>query len=285
MRSESFLSHNFRVTSERFLSRYVFLGLETAVHVYSLSTSRLFRSLQMETSHKVVGYKLCQVNREHLYIFTSSGSISKWEWTSGKRISRWDTCCKTISVDMTSNETEDSICTISYSLREQKDGKRQILIMRLNDSKISETVALETSQRLTDLKIARQGRVIMAWDSNHLLIGTANANDQSTSELQYIWKEASLPVNVTCLDLREDMYPAGPMGQDSKTRKRLESVDLVLGESGGSILIFYDALNSLPNNEDGYQSGKNPAFRRLHWHRGAVSSVRWSRDGTSSSQK
>lgn len=258
---------------------YIFIGLETAVHVYSVSTSRLFRTLEVESNHKVVGYRLCPVNEEHLYVFTSGG-IGKWEWATGKRMTYWNMSCKKIAIDLTSDGTEDSMRTISYIVREHKDGKRQISAMCLADQRPLETIILDSTRRITNLKVARRGQIIVAWDNHHLLVGNAKVDIPiSPVSGQYTWREVNLPVNITCLDLRLGTHPVNTEVTGSKSRRHLDTVDLVLGESGGSILVLYDAVNSLTNNEVNYQGRQNSSFKRLHWHRGPVHAVRWSKDG------
>ena len=85
-----------------------------------------------------------------------------------------------------------------------------------------------------------------------------------------------LPVTITSLDVRENnaaqsiksTIPGNLTGGPG-------NIDLVVGEQGGSILICDDILKTFNRNEEEYL----PILRKLHWHRDAVSVVRWSRDG------
>ncbi|KAL2009279.1 hypothetical protein VTN00DRAFT_7473 [Thermoascus crustaceus] len=265
--------------------KYVFLGVGSAVHVFSMSTSRLFRIMRMKSSQKVIGYKLSPENQEHLYISTSSGSVSKWDWVSGKQISLWETSRKTISAEICFIELENMVRSVSYFLREQKDGRREISISPLEEElpsgKPYEVTALETTKRIRDLKVSRRGQVVIVCDGQRLFVGNTSICDvRSLGSIHYTWREVVLPVNVTCLDLRESL-PTDSTTERSKARTAPTSADLVLGESGGSILVYHDIVNSLTRNEDMYEGeGKSGSvLRRLHWHRGPVSVVRWSRDG------
>ena len=252
-----------------------------AVHIYSTSTSRLLRTLHFGPKNRVVGYKLCPVSEDHVYVFTSGG-ISKWEWATGRRIAHWETSCRKLAVDLTSTSTEDSSCPISFSLGEHKGGKREILVMSLANNRPLERVVFESTKRITNLRVALEGQIIVAWDSNKLFIGNGNAHSSGFSDsVQYVWREVSLPVNLTCVDIRESTHRAG--FRELKTRRRLEEIDIVLGESGGSILVLHNALRFLFNSEDSSRTEAISAFRRLHWHRGPVHAVRWSKDGKSAS--
>ncbi|KAI9923452.1 hypothetical protein MW887_009313 [Aspergillus wentii] len=259
---------------------YLLLGLETSVHVYSMATSRLFRTLDLESGQNVIGYRLCPLNPEHLYIFTSTGSVSKWEWLSGGKMWSWDACGKTTSIDISFHESETDEYVAVYSLRERKDGKREITIAQLGRNKPSENVILETNLRVSDLKVARQGRTVVLYGGQHFLVGTSNFNMlNDLKSMQYVWREATLPVSITCVDIRGSATPARVGAQGSKDKKSPDHLDLVLGESNGSILIYSDVLNFFTANEDSREGGKSPAPRRLHWHRGSVNTVRWSKDG------
>ncbi|KAJ5096264.1 hypothetical protein NUU61_005620 [Penicillium alfredii] len=252
---------------------YLFVGLETAVQVFATSTSRLSRTLQMETGQKVVGYKLCPADSENIYIFTS-GSVTKWHWNSGKRLSRWETSCTTLSADLASMESGAEFTTLFFSIELQNGGKRQIVINTSGDKKLQSVTALHTNKRIHDLKVIQGGRIIIASDGQHILLGsTASAELENLETVQYSWREATLPVSTTCFDLRESAPAARSKTPDTRDS---ESIDLVVGESGGAILIYQDILASLFGKQN---SDKKPSPRKLHWHRGPVNSVRWSQDG------
>jgi NET1-associated nuclear protein 1 (U3 small nucleolar RNA-associated protein 17) len=247
-----------------FYHRYLLVGLDAAVQVFATSTSRLSRTLQMEAGQQIIGFGLCPENQEYLYIFTSSGSISKWNWSSGKRIARWETTCTTISMSLALVRDEGSAAAISFSIVSQKDGKRQISINTLGDKKTQGTTALETNQKISSIKVTHDGRVIIASDGKHLFMGTTTGAELENLEtVQYVWREATLPVNATCFDIQT---------QGS------ESIDLAVGASVGSILIYQNVLNTLFGKD---LSDKKSSPRKLHWHRGSVNTVRWSKDGMS----
>lgn len=249
------------------ISRYLFVGLETAVQVFATSTSRLIRTLQMETGQKVIGYKFSPIDQSILYIFTSA-FVTKWNWDSGKRLARWGTPYSNIAADVSSGE-EGAVA--SYTIGAQKDGKRQVIVSALADKKLPDTVALETSEQINSIQVAHQGRTIVVSDGNRLFLGTTSKVDLETPEsTKYSWREATLPVSVTCIHVREN--PDAP-----KSSKVPDAVDLVIGEGNGSILIYQDISNTL----FGRNSDKKSSPRKLHWHRSAVSTVQWSKDGMS----
>ena len=83
------------------------------------------------------------------------------------------------------------------------------------------------------------------------------------------WREVAVPGRIASFDAK-----ASQLGG---SRPRM-SVDVVLGLQDGAILVYEDVLFQLVGNDKGSKSS-NITSRRLHWHRDAVSSVKWSRDG------
>lgn len=255
--------------------------METAIHVYSTATSHLVRAVQTGLGQIIIGYKLCPVNQEHLYIFTSTGSVSKWEWTTSKQVSHSSTNHKTVAIDFGFDAFESETPSF-YSLCERKDGKREIRMFVLGDENPSDAVILETNLRINHMRVAQRNRTIVAYGGHHILFGTANNSGPGGAEhARYTWRETTLPVSITCLSIRVNTRGL----QEPQNRNVLEQLDLVLGEAGGSILIYQDLLSFLVNNEEKHNSEKNFAPRRLHWHRGPVTALSWSRDGKSSHGK
>lgn len=226
----------------------------------------------MQAGQRVIGYKICPVDPEILYIFSSS-IVSKWHWDSGERLKFWRTDSPTIAIDLPSSESTSQL--VSYSIMTKQDGKRQVSINDLSDKKLAGVSALETHQPINTIRVAYGGRIIVASSGSLLFLGTTTSvNLESPGATQYTWAEATLPVHATCLDLRETST-AQHQSSESKSSKALGPVDLVLGESHGSILIFRDIVNTLFNRS----TEKKSSPRKLHWHRSSVNTVRWSRDG------
>lgn len=251
--------------------RYVFLGLDTAVHAYSVATSCLFRILQPENGHRVIGYRLSPADEAHLYIFTATGSVSKWDWTAGKQVAHWDGNSKALSVESVFHDSEDDMQLMSYFVREC-DGKREVAVVALGDKEASENVVLKSHLRISDLRVAREGQVVLAYGGPHILVGTANSpQSDAVDSMQYTWSEMSLPNHITSLDVRESV-PWSQTGT-GKTSGNQVFIDIAVGQADGPILLYHDIVGSIGGG------GRALAPRRLHWHRGAVNVVRWSRDG------
>ncbi|PLB49553.1 WD domain protein [Aspergillus steynii IBT 23096] len=254
--------------------QYLFVAFEAAIHVYSVTTSRLFRTLQLKPGHQIVGYALSPGNQEHLFIFTSTGSVTKWDWLSCEQTSCLGSRSKTISVDLSTYSVDNHIGFNLISLRKHKDEKKEIVVTTLSDQNPSEVSIIQTSARISHIKVVRNGQVVVAYGSQHVLLGVASS-EPTSSIPSYSWHEVKVPVNITCLDLRCSSMPSRAEEHPSG-KSRAGQVDLVLGEANGSILLYHDIISSFENHSE---VSRNPAPRRLHWHRGSVNAVRWSRDG------
>lgn len=220
----------------------------------------------------MIGYKICPVDQEILYIFTSN-FVTKWHWDSGKRLAKWGTGSRAVAVDVPQVENQNQLA--AYSIGIQKDGKRQILINALTDKKSTSIVALTTEEQINNIQVICGGRVIIACDGPHIFMGTTTTLDLENPEsVQYNWREATLPSSATCFHLRQSLS-AKSKGTESKSAKGSEAVDLVVGEATGSILVYQDVFNTL----FGRNAEKKSSPQRLHWHRGSVNTLKWSRDG------
>ncbi|KAH3008314.1 hypothetical protein KXW60_002184 [Aspergillus fumigatus] len=239
---------------------YLLVGTETAIHVHSIGTS--YRSQ----------------NPQHLYIITSTGCVSKWNWLSGDQIASWDLARETLHAELCPSEVGELRYMLLFSLRGRKDGKRQFTVTLFNGGTPRDIVVFETTQRIDNFRVFKQGQAIVAWAGQRLLLGAREFNTPDPSTMQYAWREVVLPVRVTCVDVRESGARNRTTPQGSQDNN-LDTMDLVLGESGGSILIYPDFLALFPTGGIGSDDSKGLAPRRLHWHRGPVNAVRWSKDG------
>ena len=262
---------------------YLFLGLETAIHLYSISTARVVRSFQSAPGQTIIGCRASPGRGDYLYIFTSTGVVNKWDWQSGRQVSQWETNRKTISLEIFFDQNEDDTQFQLLCLCERSDGKRAIIAVDFRDGNSQEKLIFETSIRISHIRCAGQSRAVIAYHDNHLLLGTMNSSEASPTTSHYTWRELTLPVKITSMDIRSKVSSSQSRAGISNRSKHWETLDLALGEANGSILVYHDVLNSL-NKEDALEGGKGMAPRKLHWHREAVCATRWSKDGTDSPQ-
>ncbi|KAL4959498.1 WD repeat protein [Aspergillus stella-maris] len=253
--------------------QYIILGLDTAIHIYSIATSRIFRVLEVGPGGSIIGYRLSNVNHERLYIFTLSGSVSEWDWSSNKQLAHWTTTHKTISADLvcrpcTSGEADAR--NILFSLQERKDGKRFLSTTSLNGEKLESTVVLDTNIKIDGFRVLDSGQAIVAFGGARIFFGGLSSNHDADTPI-YSWREIKLATTITCIDIRASL-------RDQSVSRKVPDFDIALGGTDGSVLVYHDASSFL-DTRSGRGEDKKPSPRRLHWHRNPVTAVRWSTDG------
>ncbi|KAJ0420462.1 quinon protein alcohol dehydrogenase-like superfamily [Aspergillus carlsbadensis] len=258
--------------------QYLLLSLETSIHVYSVATARLFRILEPSSSETIIGFHLSPTNKERLHIITSAGSVSEWDWSINKQLASWSTQHKTIAAHVVSENAadEEGSRILLFSLRERRDGKRELAVTPLNEGEPQSTSVLETNIRVEDFRVIGDGRIAVVYGGTHLFVGSSSHAEGSEFS-NYVWREVKLGVNISCVDVKQHGTSKQTHQRVSGTKK-LPNFDLAVGGADGSILVYHGASNLLgalsKHDED-----KKSAPRRLHWHRDSVTAVHWSRDG------
>lgn len=263
--------------------RYVIIATDCATQVFSIATSCVVRALPTAGLEKITALKLSPKDTDCLYASTTSGSITRLNWQSGTETQIGKKPYPVIAVDpqIPDNSPGDHDLFL-FALGHKEKGNREISIVLDSDGpcKGKTLVVLETSTPLSDMKVVSGGKIIVAWAGDRLLVGltASQLTSGSFTSLKYVWREVRLPVCATSVDIR---FSGRALKQSKKTQMRSEGVgnlDIALGESGGSILIYYDILGRLLQRENNDMED-NLVSNRLHWHRKPVKTIKWSRDG------
>lgn len=266
------------------------MAKETLVEVYSTLSSSLVRSLAIGYRSPISAYSLSTVNPHILFVSTFAGTIHKLDWSEGKKLARWDVSSQItgLATGVMPNADEDIVYTIDKS---DRSGKWMITAHKLmagTQASKSELCTLCRSQEpITGLKVMEGGRTLIATAGKRLMVGLRNDPHQTPlAKTTYTWREITLPEYITCFDARfpvdtTQMQSAGP--EKAKNRKVASrfSVNVVVGNSKGEIYIYKDLLDTLTERERRDKGGKATGLAASlhHWHREAVRTVKWSRDG------
>lgn len=260
-----------------------------AIKVYSTSTSLLVRTLRTHNAEIVTGFAFSSIEPNQLYISTLSGITEKWDWISGIRLEFWNTKVPIHAVGTVSpNSTENDnglVYTIDRHTRDRWLLTAHRLMGGQEAAKTELVVLLVYQRRLTSLKIVENGNIIIATAGSSLIIGTTkDANRPLLKDVTYVWREFECSEWITSIDIRLERQDATPKPPKEST-KSVDSVDIVVGGLRGVIFIYEDILRKLIRKEKSSKTTKSEEIspRRLHWHRNAVSAVKWSADGESHS--
>lgn len=137
-------------------------------------------------------------------------------------------------------------------------------------------------QPLTSVSVLEKGRIIVLTSKSRLIIGSTDKPDStSLNELAYVWRDIECPEWITCIDVRirpKDKHARKPNDSECGT---LGAVDVVVGILTGAIIRYDDLLRNLIVKERHTKSeiATGVSSQRLHWHRNAVLTLKWSKDG------
>lgn len=147
----------------------------------------------------------------------------------------------------------------------------------------SEVVTLRKSQEpITSFSVVENGRTIIATSGSVLALGTTDFCGQTPlSSLSYTWRDIECPEWISCFDVRVVQEETSSKHKQSGRGRRIARIDLVIGGLKGSLHVYDDLLRKLIRKEKGLDKGTaiDLASQLKHWHRNAVLSVSWSRDG------
>lgn len=229
----------------------VFIAAATAreVQVLSLETSLSVTALQVDGT--VVGF--CQEpGSSAISILDSTGNISTWDWEQNK-------------TKVAKASIANGLRSYDASYTDAPDAKKQriarvILTVSSKGSTVynGEKVAYKTKHALEDVHIVGNLDFVLATGPSVVVLGRRKANSVD----DFTWAELVPSGQLTCAHtaLRRDGQLGAPPG-----------LRLALGNADGQIHLYED-VSRLFNGKE------LPSPRTLHWHRDAVSAVKFTPD-------
>jgi NET1-associated nuclear protein 1 (U3 small nucleolar RNA-associated protein 17) len=172
---------------------------------------------------------------------------------------------------------------VVFTTEARKDGGWRITANELappNSTIKTEARTVYTSKnRVNFLKTAKEGSIIVAASEDRILIGRLRSTDYGTiDKIRYEFRVFESSDPICSLDVRVSDRPAAK--DLKKAVRKLPVVDLVVGDVRGAIFLHNDLLAKLVISQDGaLPPGFSIAPRKLHWHRQAALTVKWSLDG------
>lgn len=254
-------------------NEHLILPTRSDVRVYSQSTSLLVRRLEshLRKDDHVVNCAFCASDPALLLVATWAGHISLWDWTQGEKIDTWKT-----------SRTLGQILPLPPTMKVQRvlavyGGHQQnettISILDLDPASIQPTHTVELLKRKglnVNIRLFERTGVIVATTRRHVLIGYCPGfGTDDKSPTSFYWRELIVPSTLMSFDARS---------VDERRAGNTPRVDIAVGVESGEIMLYEDLLFKLIGKEK-QKTTVDISARILHWHRGPVSSVKWSRDG------
>lgn len=234
----------------------------------------------------IVATCLSSVDPDVVWVACSDGRIWKVNWRHGskpddtlhtKSQTVLDMCVASVTINK-------SAVDVLYVSEKRRDAGCISAYCRRNGSHLVSKSLFETKQPDQEIHILRStgnGSVLVGAHAEGLVVGTiqvGSAKDGLDLESEFYSFETS---DIVCaLDIRSSPRKQGtstPKKQAGKVTS--EIIDVVTGGARGAMFIYNDLLNKLHNLRGSKSKKEEIQARKVHWHRRAVHTVKWSRDG------
>ncbi|KAE8451170.1 hypothetical protein EG329_004842 [Mollisiaceae sp. DMI_Dod_QoI] len=272
--------------------KHFIIANRSTVHVYSTLNSLLTRSIKLNLSNnpaaRVVAFCLSPTESNFLWVACSNGIVFRVDWTSGVGAEEhWitsSTGCNHMTV--ASMESVGRRRDVIFTTEIRKAGGFRISANELPLPPMQpSTRSIYTSpHRIEFLQTAQEGSVIVGVSGNKILLGRLRSTDyESIDKIKYEFRIFESSNAIKSLDMRVSNRTGVELEgiKKSSTLQKTPVVDLVVGDVRGVVFLHNDLLAKLfIQSQDGsLPPGISITPRKMHWHRQAVHTVKWSRDG------
>ncbi|KAM3510648.1 hypothetical protein MY11210_005683 [Beauveria gryllotalpidicola] len=269
---------------------YLILTYNTSIQVFSATDSLLVRRIPVSsidasappgsTPPPIVATRLSKQDADFVWVACADGRVHRINWTQES---------KNVNGFQTASNTARAMSIVPSGA--QSRSKEVVIVAESDKSTRIELVAYEwdllsapTSRSLVSLK--RQGNGIQLLESSkdgqflvgaindRLFLGVSKQLPAKSEKLQYEFYSFDTPDLITTLDLRA--YKRSSKHARSEIER---SVDVIVGGARGGIYLYHDAVARCQATESGKQTDNTIHAQKYHWHRKAVHSAKWSRDG------
>lgn len=265
--------------------KYLLVAYDTAILVYSTSTSLPVRRLSTNKSSRLSAFALSSSIDGQVFVSTAAGQIELWDWTEGSRLGRWKLSSSVHSLQTSPQSGDGSGHEIVYTVDRKDAGpwliSAHILAIGEDAGKADVKTLFTYKNPLCNVQILAGGRFVLATSGSQLIIGnTDKPNPPVLQELSYTWRIVDCPEWITSIDARISQIEIVAKSSRGGTRTH-EALDIAVGGLKGAIHIYDNLLGKLVRTEQptSNEIPEEIKSRRLHWHRNAVLSVKWSLDG------
>ncbi|KAL1609867.1 NET1-associated nuclear protein 1 [Paraconiothyrium brasiliense] len=263
--------------------KYLLLGKLKALDVYAVDTSLLVRSLPLGASSVALAYAISSRDPDLVYVADSAGIISLWNWTDGSKLGRWGIGLNVQHLVV----VEQPIISRDLVFTHEADSKHIVNVHALytgeEASKTEVKQILRTSRPITEMQVFLQGKLVVLSTPNSMIVGKRKKFKQTAlQDFEYTWREFEMSKRITTFNA----FVQTSGGKDQALEDARDHLDLAVGDEEGVIYLFEDVISrfvavekSQKDVSDKKVGPESLTPKRLHWHRTAVRSVKYSLDG------
>ncbi|KAK4893889.1 NET1-associated nuclear protein 1 [Elasticomyces elasticus] len=227
------------------------------VQVLSIETPLPLRTFPLRRGISIRSFCLDPKDLENLHIVCDNGLSVVWRWSKAEL--RHQALFPSDAQFVTGGLAVDQKDLVMY-LRETEGGTAI-----WTDEELYVSTAV-----LNGMQVLSEGEYIVAHGPESVVVGKRKESDSNAAN--YVWVEIPMKTGVTCMDAR-----ITHTGGTSKKDKRHAKVSLALGGKSQGEIYLYDDITSVFAQQG---QASLPAPRILHWHREAVSAMKFSLDGS-----
>jgi len=249
--------------------QYLILPVHSQVRVYSTKTSLLVRSSPINRS-SIVSCAFSTLDPTKVYIGYTNDTISLWDWTTNQVAAQADTQRRLRRIIPLTLHGEEEVILVLRQSEDKSSSAVAYLVDHTEQNFESARTVLERPLNIVNLESYAQGSVLIASSYGKLLIGYSQDVIEKGARMTYTWREVSIAGSVTSFDAQVRPYSLN-------SGRKVPVTDLAIGLSSGIIMLYQDLLYKLIGKEKKLNN-EDIIPRKLHWHRTAVNTVKWSRD-------
>ncbi|KAF3764550.1 hypothetical protein M406DRAFT_42104 [Cryphonectria parasitica EP155] len=263
--------------------KFLLITYDTSLQIYSVADSLLVRRIALPVvgansgAPYLVASALSETSPNLVWLAASDGRIWRIDWTNGTGV---EDCFRTkagVIHDMTVgsvslNKTPSDVLFVSESLK----SSFKIVAYDPSDLASPKSHVLQSDiGRVNIVRAAIGGLVLVAVAGSTMLVGTLKQKtNHSVENLHYDFYSVNTVDDVCCLSIRHVPKKSGSKKKAGHDSNDLV-VDVAVGCVRGALFVYSDLLTQLQNK---LKKGLDVP-RKQHWHRKAVHSVAWSKDG------
>lgn len=258
----AFIDHDPVLTPDE---QFLILATKQDIHVYATKTSLLVRTLHVAKNSEIVTYAQILPQEQYLAVGLKDGSLLKYDWTTGRKI--WSLGFNgsvTAITSTSSGEEGDGLLMIN----EADDGSYNMTSLALDAGGRQVGRRHLLSQKMLikpQICFAAELGIVSVCSKDSILIGQLGA-DNGEEAAPFHWKEVSVNGKIVCFDAQ-----ILPPHKQAKKGSNQPIVNVAVGLKTGEIHLLSDVLNNANTSND-------LNIRRLHWHRAAPRTVKFSPD-------
>lgn len=263
--------------------KYLLLGKLKALDVYAADTSLRVRSLSLGASSVALAYAISSTDPDLVYVADSAGLISLWNWTNGSKLGRWGIGTNVQHLVVVEQPTVARDIIFTHEAEDKHILSVHALYTGEEAEKTEVKQILKTSRPITGMQVLLQGKLVALSTPNSMIIGKRRKFKQTAlQDFEYTWREFEMSKRITTFNA----FVQTPSGKDKALEVERDHLDLAVGDEDGAIYLFEDVISrfvaverSQKDKSERKIGPENLTPKRLHWHRSAVRSLKWSLDG------